>query len=57
MASTNPDLLVYSGPEVPLGGFPGEVLLKTGDANYYSGWRSLTDVFQRYDIVLDDGEY
>jgi hypothetical protein len=48
---------VYSAENVPIGGQPGEVLLKVQGANYYTAWRDLTYVFDTYDVVLDDGEY
>lgn len=48
---------VYSGPDVPIGGRPGDVLVKVQGSNYYTAWRDLTYVYENYDIVLDDGEY
>lgn len=52
-----PQNFVYSAENVPIGGTPGDVLVKVQSANYYTAWRDLTDVFEVYDIVLDDGEY
>lgn len=48
---------VYSGENVPIGGRPGDVLIKVQAANYYMAWRDLTYIFETYDVVLDDGEY
>jgi|688.fasta_scaffold16206_2 hypothetical protein len=48
---------IYSGNSVPVGGQPGDVLLKVQGANYYTAWRDFTYVFETYDVVLDDGEY
>ena len=47
----------YSGSEVPVGGIPGDVLLKIQGSNYYTAWRDFTYVFETYSVVLDDGEY
>jgi hypothetical protein len=49
--------LIYSGPEVPIGGNPGEVLVKIQGSNYYTAWRDLSFVLDQYDVTLDDGEY
>lgn len=51
------DTFVYSAENVPIGGKPGDVLVKLQNANYYTAWRDVTTVFETYDIVLDDGEY
>jgi hypothetical protein len=48
---------VYSAENVPIGGQPGDVLVKLQNANYYIAWRDFTHVFETYDVVLDDGEY
>lgn len=48
---------IYSGDRIPVGGEPGDVLLKVNPPNYYTAWRDLTYVFETYDVVLDDGEY
>lgn len=47
----------YSGAEIPPGGTTGDVLVKIAAANYYTAWRNLTEVFNTYDTVFDDGEY
>lgn len=51
------EALIYNGENVPVGGVPGDVLMKTAAANYYTKWQTLTHIFQEYDVVLDDGEY
>lgn len=51
------EVLYYSGENVPIGGVPGDVLVKLQNANYYMAWRDLGYVFDHYDVVLDDGEY
>jgi hypothetical protein len=48
---------VYSAENVPIGGRPGDVLLKIQGSNYYTAWRSFDHVFEHYDVILDDGEY
>ena len=48
---------VYSAENVPIGGRPGDVLIKLQNANFYTAWRDFTYVFETYDVVLDDGEY
>jgi|GEM_PF-3406394 len=48
---------IYSRENVPVGGMPGDILLKINAANYYTAWRDFTYVFETYDVVLDDGEY
>jgi hypothetical protein len=48
---------VYSAENVPIGGQPGDVLVKVQAPNYYTAWRDFTHVFETYDVVLDDGEY
>lgn len=52
-----PESFIYSGERVPVGGEPGDVLLKVAGSNYYTAWRDFTYVFETYDVVLDDGEY
>jgi hypothetical protein len=47
----------YSAEYIPIGGVPGDILVKIQSANYYTAWRDLTYVFEYYDVVLDDGEY
>jgi len=48
---------VYNGDKVPVGGEPGTVLMKSGSADYYTAWRTLSHIFSDYDVVLDEGEY
>lgn len=48
---------VYSAENVPVGGKPGDVLVKVSSPNYYTAWRSLPQVFDEYEIVLDDGYF
>lgn len=48
---------IYNGDKIPVGGEPGDVLLKVNAPNFYTAWRDLTYVFETYDVVLDDGEY
>lgn len=48
---------VYSGDKLPVGGQPGDTLVKVEHGNYYTAWRDFTYVFETYDVVLDDGEY
>ena len=52
-----PESFVYSGDKIPIGGTPGDALIKVGGPHYYTAWRDLTYVFETYDVVLDDGEY
>lgn len=47
----------YNGDKIPKGGRPGEVLVKIAGANFYDAWRSMTSVFEYYDVVFDEGEY
>jgi hypothetical protein len=54
MVRTN---FVYNGDKIPVGGQVGDVLVKVGPPHYYTAWRELTDVFETYDVVFDDGEY
>jgi thiamine biosynthesis protein ThiC len=49
--------LIYNGDKIPVGGVPGDVLMKAAGANYYTSWQDLTHIFQEYDVVLDDGEF
>jgi hypothetical protein len=51
------ETFTYSAENVPIGGRPGDVLLKIQGAHYYTAWRDFTYVFEKYDVVLDDGEY
>jgi len=55
--STKNDRFVYSGDKIPLGGEPGDALIKVGGPHYYTAWRDFTHVFETYDVVFDDGEY
>ena len=47
----------YNGNSLPPGGIDGEVLIKVSAADYYLQYKSLTEVFEEYDIVIDEGEY
>jgi len=47
----------YNGEKIPKGGRPGDVLVKIAAANFYDAWRSMTTVFETYDVVFDEGEY
>ena len=47
----------YNGDNLPAGGINGEVLIKVSAADYYVQYKSLTEVFEEYDVVIDEGEY
>jgi len=57
MSRHRQESFVYNGDKVPVGGVPGDVLMKTGSADFYTAWRTLTHIFSDYDVVLDEGEY
>ncbi len=48
---------VYSGKEVPPYGNPGQVLVKTASAFYYTAWDDLDHVLNENGGVIDEGEY
>jgi hypothetical protein len=56
MATKN-ERFTYNAEKIPLGGEPGDALVKVGSPNYYTAWRDFTYIFETYDVVLDDGEY
>lgn len=51
------ETFIYSGDSIPIGGRPGDVLLKIQASNYYTAWRDFTHVFDNYDVTFDEGEY
>jgi hypothetical protein len=48
---------VYSGKEMPPYGDPGQVLVKTAGAFYYTAWDDLDHILNENDGVIDEGEY
>jgi len=48
---------VYSGKEMPPYGDPGQVLVKTAGAFYYTAWDDLDHILNETDGVIDEGEY
>lgn len=48
---------VYAGKELPPYGDPGQVLVKTSKAFYYTAWDSIDHLLNEYDAVIDEGEY
>ena len=51
------ETFIYNKENLPVGGSPGDVLLKVAPPNFYSGWSDLTYVFENFDVVFDEGEY
>lgn len=47
----------YNGENLPKGGIPGEMLVKVSNADYYVQYKNLSEIFEEYDIVIDEGEY
>jgi hypothetical protein len=48
---------VYGGKEIPPYGNPGQVLVKTATAFYYTAWDDLDHLLNETDGVIDEGEY
>jgi hypothetical protein len=49
--------LVYAGKEIPPYGNPGQVVVKTASAFYYTTWDSLDRILNDTNSVIDEGEY
>lgn len=47
----------YNGENLPRGGIEGEMLVKVSNADYYVQYKTLPEIFDEYDIVIDEGEY
>lgn len=47
----------YNGEYLPRGGIEGEMLVKVSNADYYVQYKTLPEIFDEYDIVIDEGEY
>lgn len=47
----------YNGENLPRGGVEGEMLVKVSNADYYVQYKTLPEIFEEYDIVIDEGEY
>jgi hypothetical protein len=47
----------YNGENLPKGGIVGEMLVKVSNADYYVQYKSLGEVIEEYDVVIDEGEY
>lgn len=47
----------YNGDKLPQGGIEGEILIKINNADYFLQYKSLTEVFAEYEVVIDEGEY
>ena len=47
----------YNGENLPNGGVEGEMLIKVSNADYYVQYKTLPEIFDEYDIVIDEGEY
>ena len=47
----------YNGENLPKGGIVGEMLVKVSNADYYVQYKSLCEVIEEYDAVIDEGEY
>jgi hypothetical protein len=47
----------YNGESLPRGGVEGEMLIKVSNADYYVQYKTLPQIFEEYDVVIDEGEY
>lgn len=47
----------YNGENLPRGGVEGEMLVKTSNADFYVQYKTLPQIFEEYDVVIDEGEY
>lgn len=47
----------YNGENLPRGGVEGEMLVKVSNADYYVQYKTLPEIFEEYDIAIDEGEY
>lgn len=52
-----PQRFVYAGKEVPPYGTPGQVLVKTSSAFYYTAWDDLDHAINESNAEIDEGEY
>lgn len=57
MAHTKPTPFVYAGKEIPPYGEPGQILVKTSSAFYYTGWEHLQHILDQQEVEIDEGEY
>jgi hypothetical protein len=47
----------YNGENLPRSGVIGELLVKVSNADYYVQYKSLSEIIEEYDVVIDEGEY
>jgi len=47
----------YNGDSIPPGGAEGEVLVKISSTDYYLQYKTVAEIFEDYDVVIDEGEY
>lgn len=47
----------YSEDKLPRGGLAGEMLVKVSNADYYVQYKTLPQIFEDHDVVIDEGEY
>ena len=52
-----PQRFVYAGKEIPPYGTPGQVLVKTASAFYYTAWDDLDHALNESNAEIDEGEY
>lgn len=48
---------IYSGTEIPPYGQPGQVLVKTQAAYYYTAWDDIDTIINSFNAEIDEGEY
>lgn len=47
----------YSEDRLPAGGVTGEILVKISGADYYVQYKTIPEIFDEYNIEIDEGEY
>jgi len=47
----------YAEKNVPPYGLEGQVLAKTSDAFYYTAWRDIDYLLDKYNASIDEGSY
>ena len=52
-----PAKFVYAGKELPPYGDPGQVLVKTQSAFYYTAWDNIDHIINESNAEIDEGEY
>jgi hypothetical protein len=52
-----PPKFIYSGKEIPPYGDPGQILVKSAGAFYYTTWDDLDRVLNSTNAEIDEGEY